>query len=269
MVAYLWVNKIFNMTKKILDQFSLLEKKSIIVGGAGDLGLAMVEALVEAGSEAVIIDLDDKVFLVCENLKKQGYKVHPIKADVSDRAQIRSSFDSALNILGGKLDILVNSAGIQRRHPSEVFPEKDWDDVIAINLEATFFYCQLAANIMIPNGGGKIINIASMMSFFGGITIPAYAASKGGVSQLTKALSNDWASKGINVNAIAPGYMDTQLNVALINDPVRNAEALNRIPMKRWGKGNDLKGLTVFLSSQASDYISGTVIPVDGGYLAR
>ena len=269
MVVYLWVNKICNMTKKIHDQFSLLEKKSIIVGGAGDLGLAMVEALLEAGSEAVIIDLDDKVFSICENLKKQGHKVHPIKADVSDRAQIRSSFDSALNILGGKLDILVNSAGIQRRHPSEVFPEKDWDDVIAINLEATFFYCQLAANIMIPNGGGKIVNIASMMSFFGGITIPAYAASKGGVSQLTKALSNDWASKGINVNAIAPGYMDTQLNVALINDPVRNAEALNRIPMKRWGKGTDLKGLTVFLSSQASDYITGTVIPVDGGYLAR
>jgi 2-deoxy-D-gluconate 3-dehydrogenase len=255
--------------KKILDQFSLFEKKSIIVGGAGDLGLAMVEALVEAGSEAVIIDLDDRIFGISEQLNKEGYIVHPIKADVSDRSQIKSSFITAIDLLGGKLDILVNSAGIQRRHSSEVFPEKDWDDVIAINLEATFFYCQLAANIMIPNGGGKIVNIASMMSFFGGITIPAYAASKGGVSQLTKALSNDWASKGINVNAIAPGYMDTQLNVALINNPVRNAEALNRIPMKRWGIGSDLKGLTVFLSSNASDYITGTVIPVDGGYLAR
>ena len=257
------------MSKKILSQFSLENKKSIIVGGAGDLGLAMVEALLEAGSEVVIIDLDEKIFSICENLKTDGYKVHAIKADVSDRSQIRTSFESAINILDGKLDVLINSAGIQRRHPSEVFPEKDWDDVIAINLEATFFYCQLAANIMIPNGGGKIVNIASMMSFFGGITIPAYAASKGGVSQLTKALSNDWASKGITVNAIAPGYMDTQLNVALINDPLRNAEALNRIPMKRWGNGSDLKGLTVFLSSEASDYISGTVIPVDGGYLAR
>lgn len=257
------------MTKKILDQFSLFEKKSIVVGGAGDLGFAMVEALVEAGSEAVIIDLDDRVFTISEQLNKEGYKVHPIKADVSDRSQIKSSFITAIDLLGGKLDILINSAGIQRRHSSEIFPEKDWDDVIAINLEATFFYCQLAANIMIPNGGGKIVNIASMMSFFGGITIPAYAASKGGVSQLTKALSNDWASKGINVNAIAPGYMDTQLNVALINNPVRNAEALNRIPMKRWGIGSDLKGLTVFLSSNASDYITGTVIPVDGGYLAR
>ena len=256
-------------SKNVNDLFKLNNKKTIIVGGAGDLGLAMVEALLEAGSEVVIIDLDERIFTICEDFNKQGYNVHAIRADVSDRSEIRSSFANAIEILGGKLDILINSAGIQRRHPSEVFPEKDWDDVIAINLEATFFYCQLAANIMIPNGGGKIINIASMMSFFGGITIPAYAASKGGVSQLTKALSNDWASKGITVNAIAPGYMDTQLNVALINDPVRNAEALNRIPMKRWGNGSDLKGLTVFLSSQASDYISGTVIPVDGGYLAR
>ncbi len=257
------------MSKKILEQFSLSEKKAIIVGGAGDLGVAMAEAIVEAGAEIVIIDLDDKVFRICENLSMQGYTATAIKADVSDRAQIKSSFETALSTLGGRVDILINSAGIQRRHRSEVFPEKDWDDVISINLNATFFYCQLAANIMIPNGGGKIINIASMMSFFGGITIPAYAASKGGVAQLTKCLSNDWAAKGITINAIAPGYMDTQLNVALINDPVRNAEALNRIPMKRWGIGADLKGLTVFLASAASDYISGTIIPVDGGYLAR
>lgn len=254
---------------KILDQFSISGKKAMVVGGAGDLGVAMAEALVEAGAEIVIIDLDDKVFGICENLSRQGYTATAIKADVSDRAQIKSSFETALSTLGGKVDILVNSAGIQRRHKSEVFPEKDWDDVISINLNATFFYCQLAANVMIPNGWGKIINIASMMSFFGGITIPAYAASKGGVAQLSKCLSNDWAAKGITVNAIAPGYMDTQLNIALINDPVRNAEALNRIPMKRWGIGADLKGLTVFLASPASDYISGTVIPVDGGYLAR
>jgi 2-deoxy-D-gluconate 3-dehydrogenase len=257
------------MSANILDQFSLSGKKAIIVGGAGDLGVAMVEAIVEAGAEAVIIDLDEKAFDICKKMSQKGYSVTAVKADVSDRSQIKSSFETALGILGGRVDILVNSAGIQRRHPSEEFPEKDWDDVISINLDATFFYCQLAANVMIPNGGGKIINIASMMSFFGGITIPAYAASKGGVSQLTKALSNDWAAKGITINAIAPGYMDTQLNVALINNPVRNAEALNRIPMKRWGKGADLKGITVFLSSEASDYISGTVIPVDGGYLAR
>ena len=141
--------------------------------------------------------------------------------------------------------------------------------MIAINLDATFYYCKYAANDMIKNGGGKIINIASLMSFLGGITIPAYAASKGGVAQLTKALSNDWAAKGICVNAIAPGYMDTQLNTALIADKKRTDEVMLRVPMKRWGDGEDLKGLTVFLSSAASDYITGCVIPVDGGYLAR
>jgi 2-deoxy-D-gluconate 3-dehydrogenase len=229
----------------------------------------MVEAIADAGAQVVVIDANPKVFDLCRTMSRSGLSVSAIQADVSDREQIRVSFQDALVRLGGRIDILVNSAGIQRRHPSEVFPEKDWDAVIAVNLGATFFYCQLAANVMIPNGRGKIINIASMQSFFGGITIPAYAASKGGVSQLTKALSNDWAAKGICVNAIAPGYMDTQLNVALINDPVRNAEALARIPVKRWGTGEDLKGLVVFLASSASDYITGTVIPVDGGYLAR
>jgi 2-dehydro-3-deoxy-D-gluconate 5-dehydrogenase len=253
----------------ILERFRLTGKTALVVGGAGDLGVAMVEALAEAGAKTVVIDLSDKVFEVCDKFSRAGLFVLALQADVGDRAQIRDSFKKAIELLGGKIDILVNSAGIQRRHRSEVFPESDWDAVIAVNLAATFFYCQLAANVMIPNGGGKIINIASMQSFFGGITIPAYAASKGGISQLTKALSNDWAAKGICVNAIAPGYMDTQLNVALINDPIRNAEAIARIPMKRWGRGEDLKGLVVFLASSASDYISGTVIPVDGGYLGR
>ncbi|NQV77627.1 MAG: SDR family oxidoreductase [Lutibacter sp.] len=257
------------MSLNIIEQFSLSGKKALIVGGAGDLGVSMVEALAQAGAQTVVIDLSDKLFEICKNFNEAGYSVTALKADVSNRSEIKDSFQKALEILGGKIDILVNSAGIQRRFPSEIFPEKDWDDVIAINLEATFFYCQLAANNMIPNGGGKIINIASMQSFFGGVTIPAYAASKGGVSQLTKALSNDWASKGICVNAIAPGYMETQMNVALINDPVRNAEVIARIPKRRWGNGNDLKGLIIFLASQASDYISGTIIPVDGGFLGR
>ena len=251
------------------EMFDLTGKKAIIVGGAGDLGASMVEAIAESGAEVVVIDYSDAVFSISESMREKGYTVFPIKADISDRTQIRSSYKKALSDLGGRLDILINSAGIQRRYKSEVFPEQDWDDVISINLSAMFFYCQLAANTMIPQGGGKIINIASMQSFFGGITIPAYAASKGGVAQLTKALSNDWAEHGINVNAISPGYMDTKLNTALINDPVRNAEVLSRIPKKRWGKGEDLKGIVVFLSSAASDYISGANIPVDGGYLGR
>lgn len=255
--------------QNILEQFKLTGKKAIVVGGAGDLGIAMVEAISEAGAQTVVIDFDDRVFDMCKDLSDKGLNVSPLKADVSKIEQIKESYKAALDILGGTVDILINSAGIQRRYPSEDFPDEEWSKVIAINLDATFFYCKLAGNTMIKNGGGKIINIASLMSFLGGITIPAYAASKGGVGQLTKALSNDWAAKGICVNGIAPGYMDTQLNTALINDKKRTEEVFMRVPMKRWGNGNDLKGLTVFLASPASDYITGTIIPVDGGYLGR
>jgi 2-dehydro-3-deoxy-D-gluconate 5-dehydrogenase len=251
------------------SMFDLSGKTALVVGGAGDLGAPMAEGLAEAGARVIIIDLDPRAVSLAEQMAAAGLPVRALLVDISDRAAIRNSYTAALEQLDGRLDILVNTAGIQRRHPSEVFPESDWDAVIAINLEATFFYCQLAGQTMIPQGGGKIINIASMQSFFGGLTIPAYAAAKGGVAQLTKALSNDWAAKGINVNAIAPGYMDTQLNTALINDPVRHAEVMARIPKKRWGKGADMKGTVVFLASAASDYISGAVIPVDGGYLGR
>ena len=257
------------MVSGILDSFSLTGKKAIVVGGAGDLGKAMVEAVCEAGAHTIVIDLDERVFDICEEFRDKGLKVEAIRADVSKKSEIEESYISALDKLGGTVDILINSAGIQRRYPSEVFPDEEWNKVISINLDATFYYCRYAANTMIERGGGKIINIASLMSFLGGITIPAYAASKGGVAQLTKALSNDWAAKGICVNAIAPGYMDTQLNIALINDKERTREVLSRIPMKRWGNGDDLKGLTVFLASSASDYVTGCVIPVDGGYLAR
>ena len=266
MTIRLIINKIM---QNILEKFSLAGKKAIVVGGAGDLGKAMVEAIVQAGAQAVVIDIDDRLFEICEGFKDNGFNVSPIKADISRISEIRNSYETALQILGGKVDILINSAGIQRRYPSEDFPDEEWSKVISINLDATFYYCKYAGNTMLENGGGKIINIASIMSYLGGITIPAYAASKGGVGQLTKALSNDWAAKGICVNAIAPGYMDTQLNVALINDKKRTEEVYNRVPMKRWGTGEDLAGLTVLLSSSASDYITGCIIPVDGGYLAR
>ena len=255
--------------KHILEQFKLDNKKAIVVGGAGDLGKAMVEAISEAGAQTVVIDFDKRVFEMCEEFNKKGLNVSPIKADVSKLSEIKSSYETALEILGGTVDILINSAGIQRRYPSEDFPDEEWTKVISINLDATFYYCKYAGNTMLKNGGGKIINIASLMSFLGGITIPAYAASKGGVAQLTKALSNDWAAKGICVNGIAPGYMDTQLNTALINDKKRTEEVFNRVPMKRWGNGEDLKGLAVYLSSSASDYVTGCIIPVDGGYLGR
>jgi len=249
--------------------FNLKGKNAIVVGGAGDLGVEMLEGFLEAGAAVVVIDVNKSVIDIANKNASRGFNIYPIIADISDRNQIRSSYNEALKIFGGKVDILLNSAGIQRRYQSEDFPENEWDNVLNINLTATFLYCQLAAKNMISQGSGKIINIASMQSFFGGMTIPAYAASKGGVALLTKALSNDWASKGINVNAIAPGYMNTRLNTALINDSVRNTEVLSRIPMKRWGTGKDMKGLAVFLASSASDYISGAIIPVDGGYLGR
>ena len=257
------------MSINVLEKFNLNDKKSIVVGGAGDLGKAMVEALAEAGAQVVVIDIDDRMYDLCKDLKAKGFNVEPVKADVSKIDEIKSSYKKALEILEGKLDILVNSAGIQRRYPSEQFPEEEWSKVIAINLDATFYYCKYAANTMLEGNGGKIINVASLMSFLGGITIPAYAASKGGVGQLTKALSNDLAAKGICVNAIAPGYMDTQLNAGIINDKKRTDVVFMRVPMKRWGTGEDLKGLTVFLASSASDYVTGTIIPVDGGYLGR
>ncbi len=252
-----------------MDLFNLKGRRAIVVGAAGDLGLAALEGLLEAGAAAVAIDIDPQVGRLADELAARGHDVGALEVDVRDRAAIRESVQAAIARLGGPVDTLVNAAGIQRRASSESFSESDWDDVLAVNLTATFLYCQLAGQSMLQVGYGKIINIASIMSFFGGITIPAYAASKGGVAQLTKALSNDWAERGISVNAIAPGYFDTKLNTALIGDAKRSAEVLLRTPARRWGRPADIKGTTIFLASAASDFITGAVIPLDGGYSAR
>ena len=177
----------------------------------------------------------------------------------------------ALAALGGDLDILVVAHGIQRRHSAEVFPLSDWDDVINVNLNSVFILDQEAAKVMLPKGYGKIINIASMVSWFGGQTVPAYSAAKGGVTQMTKEMSNDWIRRGINVNAIAPGYMATDMNAALTEEanPERYHQITDRIPAGRWGTGNDMKGACLFLASHASDYLGGAIIPVDGGYLVK
>ena len=248
--------------------FDLAGKRAVVVGGAGDLGRSMLEGLVQHGAQAVVIGRGDRTRDLAADLAAKGYRVDAVFADISEEAQIQRSFREALDVMGG-VDILVNAAGIQRRHKCEEFPLSDWNDVLNVNLTATFRYCQLAAEQMLPKGYGKIINVASLLSFFGGFTVPAYAASKGGVMQLTKALSNEWAGYGVNVNAIAPGYMDTKLNTALVNDPVRSQEILSRIPQHRWGTGRDLAGATVFLASAASDYVNGIILPVDGGYLGR
>ncbi len=252
-----------------MNLFSLEGKTAIITGGNKSLGLGITTGFVESGATVVIMASSKSVHTVAEDFTKKGYKVYGVQVDLSDKKAIENGFAQAVELLGGRLDIMVNNAGIQRRNKCEEFLYEDWTDVINVNLSAVFTLCQLAGKVMIPQGKGKIINLASMLSFFGGQTVPAYAASKGGVAQLTKALGNEWASKGINVNSIAPGYMATDMNTALINDETRNTQILARIPAGRWGNPDDLKGVAIFLASEASNYLSGAVIPVDGGYLVK
>ncbi len=191
-----------------------------------------------------------------------------IAADLSDRSAVRRLITQSI-AWKGRLDILVNNAGIIRRAPAAEHPDSDWDDVINVNLTGVFTACREAGRHMIANGSGKIINIASLLTFTGGITVPGYAASKGAIGQLTKALSNEWAAKGVQVNAIAPGYMKTDNTIALQADPVRSKEILSRIPANRWGEPLDLAGAVVFLASSASNYVTGQVLAVDGGWCGR
>lgn len=243
--------------------FDLTGKRALVTGGSRGLGKAMAEVLIEFGAKVVITGTSEKVMEVANQIGA----VAGIQGDFLKEGSAEEVYKAAKEALKGSPDILVNNAAIQRRALCEDFPDQDWEDVLAVNLSSVFKMCKLAAKDMIPNRSGKIINIASMISFFGGYNIPAYAASKGGVAQITKSFSNAWAKYGINVNAIAPGYMATDMNEALIADSKRNKQILERIPAGRWGTSSDVKGLTVFLASNASDYINGAVIPVDGGYL--
>lgn len=249
--------------------FDLTGKKALVTGSSRGLGRGMAEALMEAGAETVILGRDKTIYETAKEYQTRGFLCHGLKGDVSGQKGAEAVYRDACALLGEAPDILVNAAGVQRRHPAEKFPYDDWQAVLSVNLDAVFVLCQLAGRDMIRKGSGKIINVGSMLCYFGGITVPAYAASKGGVAQLTKALANEWTARGVCVNAVAPGYMDTDMNTALINDPKRNREILGRIPAGRWGTPDDMKGVTVFLASSASDYLSGVMIPVDGGYLAR
>ena len=245
-------------------------KKALVTGGATGLSYAMAEGLLEAGAEVCILDIQPSTTEVARVFREKGYPSHSVVANLGEEESLQKGFIEALEKLGGHLDILVNGAGVQKRHKSEEFPLEDWMFVMNINLNAVFQLCQLAGRQYLKQGsGGKIINVASMLSFFGGFTVPAYAASKGGVMQLTKALSNEWASRNIQVNALAPGYMDTVMNKALtVSSNPRFQEITNRIPSHRWGTPEDMKGPCVFLASSLSDYLNGAIIPVDGGYLA-
>lgn len=254
-----------------MNMFDLTGKKAIVTGGAKGLSQSMAEGLMEAGAEVCIIDVDRRGEETADKYKERGLICHYVHGNLIGKENCQKAFDAALEKLGNHLDILVNGAGVQKRHKSEEFPLEDWQFVLDVNLTAVFLLCQISAKQFLKQKSrGKIINIASMLAFFGGYTVPAYAASKGGVAQLTKAFCNEWAEKGIQINALAPGYMDTEMNTELTNpDNPRFNEIIARIPAKKWGKPEDMKGPVVFLASEASNYLNGAVIPVDGGYLVR
>lgn len=252
----------------VKDWFDLTGKKALVTGGSYGLGRAMAEALLEAGAELGLVDVSDQLADASRALAASGGKVVGIRADLGNRGERRRAFSDFMQAFGA-IDILVNNAGITRRHAAEEFPAEDWDRVLEVNLTAVFDLCQMAGKVMLAQGSGKIVNVASLYAFLGGLRVPAYTASKGGVAQLTRALANEWAGRGVNVNAIAPGYFDTPLNVALKSDTRRYQEILNRIPAGRWGQPEDLKGAVVFLASRASDYVHGAILVVDGGFLGR
>ena len=258
------------MKKTGLALFSLEGKTAIVTGASKTTGLCygMSKALRDSGATVVLMDVSDEVFSLAQSLGGEGNRYYAVQADLTDMASMEKGFDKACELLGGRLDILVNGAGIQYRCDATDFPAEKWMQIMQINLNSLFFMCQKAASIMIPQGSGRIINIASLMSYLGSRRIPAYAASKGGVMQLTKALSNEWCGKGINVNAIAPGYMLTEFWIGKTDTEQGRANTA-RIPAGRWGEADDLAGVTIFLASEASDYVSGVTIPVDGGYLAN
>lgn len=251
--------------------FDIQGWKAIVTGGTRGLGRGMAEGLMEAGASVAVFGTSEKVRDVAAGFRAKGWDCHGVKVDLADDTDRRRAFSEAVELLGG-LDILINAAGIQRRHPCEQFPKEDWDAVIEVNLTAPFILSQLAVQEFLKKEQpyGKIINISSMIAFFGGFTIPAYAASKGGITQFSKDMCNELAGRGININCIAPGYMDTEMNTALTDpDNPRCKEITDRIPAHRWGTPEDMKGTAVFLASHASDYVNGAVIPVDGGYLVK
>ncbi len=251
----------------ILDLFRLDGRVALVTGSSRGRGAGIAQALAEAGADLVLHDREPPCATEQE-VRRAGVKTACLGADLGDRRAADTLVADAIDRMG-RLDILVNNAGIIRRAPAADHADADWDAVLEVNLTAVFRLCRAAGRHMLARGSGKIINIASLLSFQGGITVPSYAAAKAGVAQVTKALANEWAAKGINVNAIAPGYMRTENTRPLTDDAVRFRQISERIPAGRWGEPRDLAGTAVFLASPASDYVNGHVLVVDGGWLAR
>ena len=252
----------------ILDQFKLDGRSALVTGASAGLGQAIAIALAEAGADVACHGNTRSPEATCRAISQSGRQAFAVTGELAKKETPHHLIEATVQHFG-RLDILVNNAGTIRRAPAVEYSDDDWAMVIEINLSAVFRLSQLAGRHMLRQGNGKIINIASLLAFQGGITVPAYAASKGGVAQLTKALANEWAGKGINVNAIAPGYMRTDNTRSLQDDEVRNRQILERIPAGRWGEPSDLAGAAVFLASSASIYVNGHVMVVDGGWLGR
>jgi 2-deoxy-D-gluconate 3-dehydrogenase len=248
--------------------FDLTGKTALVTGASRGIGKAIALGLAEAGADVALVTNQSNPADIEQAIAALGRKSVVIKADLSDESKLPGIIEQTVEAFG-KIDILVNNSGIIRRTPAADHASSDWHDVINLNLNSVFFLCQLAGREMIKQGSGKIINIASMLSFQGGINVPGYTASKHAVAGVTKALANEWASKGVQVNAIAPGYIETDNTEQLRADPDRSKSILDRIPAGRWGKPEDLKGPVVMLSSTASDYMNGHVLCVDGGWMNR
>ena len=251
-----------------MNLFNLDGKVAVVTGGNRGIGKAISLGLAKAGANIVIVQRSDGESEAAEEIRNLGRKCLTIQFDLSDTSNIHTIIDQTITSCN-RIDILINNAGVQRRSPAAEFPINDWDDVMNVNAKSVFYLCQAAGKKMIEQGQGKIINLASLLSFQGGINVPAYAASKGAVAAFTKSLSNEWAKFGVNVNGIAPGYIATDMNTALIADNSRNSQILERIPAGRWGKAEDLVGAAIFLASDASNYINGEIVTVDGGWMGR
>ncbi|MCU1511292.1 MAG: 2-deoxy-D-gluconate 3-dehydrogenase [Arthrobacter sp.] len=247
--------------------FDLSGKTAAVTGAARGIGLGIALGMVNAGASVVALQRGPLAPELAAAAEQAGVSASAVHMDLASEASVAAAVEEA--VTGQQIDILVNNAGTQIRHDAAEFPLSDFDLVMAINTRAVFQLCQGFGVPMMERGGGKIINMASLLTFQGGLRVPAYAASKGAVAQLTKALCNEWAPRGVNVNAVAPGYIATDMNEALLADAQRHEQISVRIPAARWGTGGDLAGAVVFLASPAADYIHGVVLPVDGGWLAR
>jgi 2-deoxy-D-gluconate 3-dehydrogenase len=254
----------------MLPIFNLIGKVALVTGCKKGIGFAIAEGLAKAGADIIGVSatLELENSTIENKVKALGRKFYAYQCDFSDRSQLNAFIEKVSTEIE-VIDILVNNAGTILRNPAVIHSDEFWDTVLEVNLSAQFVLTRALGAKMIEKGYGKVIFIASLLSFQGGINVPGYAAAKGGIASLTKALANEWASKGVNVNAIAPGYIETDNTEALRNDPDRSTSILQRIPANRWGKPDDFAGPAIFLASDASDYVHGTILTVDGGWMGR